>query len=185
MWIERLLRDQGGTKVKFPDVTYYFKPEQEGGPHIALVEPPEHIERFLSISHGYREHVRPEDAYVLPVAPVAPVEPSIIVPPVPVTIPQGDLAAAIAQASEATASIADATNAVAFTMPAPDAPQPIEGEGEQGDLIPASFLPTEDELKAMSLEELQAVYAAEHGHKAHWNAGSEKLISSILAARAA
>lgn len=186
MWIERLLRDHGGTVVKFPDANYHFKPEQEGGPHIANVEPPEHIERFLSISHGYREHVRPEDAVVVmpPVPPSAPVEPAPTVLQAPVS---GDLAAAIAAAAEATAPIAEATNAAAFAFPAPDEPALTEGEGQppsEPDDEPKA-LPTEDQLKAMSHAELQAVYEAELGRKPQWNTGSDKLISAILSARTA
>lgn len=54
MKIESLIRRAKGTTVPFgdyqnPDITYHFKEEVPGGPHVAEVMDPRHIERFLSI----------------------------------------------------------------------------------------------------------------------------------------
>lgn len=55
MLIERILSEPQGTVVTFPpDVSYHFKPQVEGGPHVAEVEDSAHIERLLSIRDGYR-----------------------------------------------------------------------------------------------------------------------------------
>lgn len=54
MLIERILSEPAGTKVPFPGITYHFKPRVEGGPHVAEVEDPMHIERLLAIREGYR-----------------------------------------------------------------------------------------------------------------------------------
>ena len=62
MKIESIIRRKEGTKVDFdacdrwPAGSYHFKPETDANdaPHVAEVDVPEHIERFLSISDAYR-----------------------------------------------------------------------------------------------------------------------------------
>ncbi len=53
MKIESKIRRKSGTKVLMDGIEYHFKPEKEGGPHIAVVTDQAHIARFLSITEGY------------------------------------------------------------------------------------------------------------------------------------
>ena len=55
MKIESIIRRKAGTKVQLDDSTYNFAPG-ENGAHVAEVTDAAHIERFLSISEGFREY---------------------------------------------------------------------------------------------------------------------------------
>lgn len=65
MKIESIIRRKNGTTVPFNDGTVYkFQPEVEGGPHVAEVTNQEHIDRFLSITEGFRAAEQPAQAPV-------------------------------------------------------------------------------------------------------------------------
>ncbi|GGE24268.1 hypothetical protein SAMN05421774_10864 [Gemmobacter megaterium] len=54
MFIESKIKRVDGSRVTMADgATYHFAPDPEGR-HVAFVTVPEHIERFLSITEGYR-----------------------------------------------------------------------------------------------------------------------------------
>ncbi len=69
MKIESIIQRAKGTVVEFPGVTYHFKPEQPGGPHVAEVADEGHAERLLSIPEGYRAAGKSKPA--APTVPVA------------------------------------------------------------------------------------------------------------------
>jgi hypothetical protein len=54
MRIESILQRVGGTTVELGDETYRFVPSHPGGPHVAEVSNPAHIQRLLSITEGFR-----------------------------------------------------------------------------------------------------------------------------------
>ena len=54
MKIESIIQRANGTVVEFPRITYHFKPEQPGGPHVAEVADEDHAETLLNIADGYR-----------------------------------------------------------------------------------------------------------------------------------
>lgn len=51
--IESIIRRKGGTKVTLGGTTYHFTPDDEGR-HVAEVSKNAHIQRFLSITEGFR-----------------------------------------------------------------------------------------------------------------------------------
>ena len=61
MLIEHICRRPGGTTITFdtdarwPAGSYTFAPREEGGPHVAEVDEPAHVARFLEITDGFRE----------------------------------------------------------------------------------------------------------------------------------
>lgn len=60
MLIESIIKRRGGTYIPFgpadnPEVVYHFAPTVDGGPHVCEVANEAHIERFLSITEGFRE----------------------------------------------------------------------------------------------------------------------------------
>lgn len=54
MKIESIIQRENGTVVQFGSTTYHFKPEQQGGPHVAEVADADHAEILLNIADGYR-----------------------------------------------------------------------------------------------------------------------------------
>lgn len=60
MKIESLIRRPGGSRVTIDGAVYLFEPEQEGGPHVARVDDPAHVERLLSVPEGFRALNRAE-----------------------------------------------------------------------------------------------------------------------------
>lgn len=54
MQIESLIKRKDGTEVDIGDDNYHFKPDAMGR-HVCEVTDESHIERFLSITEGYRE----------------------------------------------------------------------------------------------------------------------------------
>lgn len=59
MFIERILRDPDGTKVRLGATEYRFRPIWNDGPHVARVEDEAHQSVLLSIREGYREYTGP------------------------------------------------------------------------------------------------------------------------------
>lgn len=53
MDIECILRRDGGTRAEIGGKHYHFAPLEDGA-HVAAVENPDHVDRFLSISEAYR-----------------------------------------------------------------------------------------------------------------------------------
>lgn len=53
MYIECILRRDGGTRADIGGKQYHFAPLEDGA-HVAAVENPDHVDRFLSISEAYR-----------------------------------------------------------------------------------------------------------------------------------
>lgn len=51
--VESIIRREGGTRVTLGKMAYHFKPRPDGA-HVAVVDDPRHVSRFLSISEGYR-----------------------------------------------------------------------------------------------------------------------------------
>jgi hypothetical protein len=51
--VESIIRRDGGTRVTLGKMAYHFKPMPDGA-HVAVVDDPRHVSRFLSISEGYR-----------------------------------------------------------------------------------------------------------------------------------
>lgn len=73
MQIESIIKRPRGTFVNIEGTRYAFVPETEGGPHVAEVENPRHIERFLSITEGYRVFVSDDTTPATTPAPQEPV----------------------------------------------------------------------------------------------------------------
>lgn len=82
MQIECKLKRRGGTKIQFTnedgDVTHHYhfvpRPDLPGEPHMAEIDEQAHVERFLSMPEGYREHTATAPAKrAVPIAkPVSP-----------------------------------------------------------------------------------------------------------------
>lgn len=53
MQIECILKREGGTVAEIGGIDYHFEPLADGA-HVAEVENDDHVDRFLSISEGYR-----------------------------------------------------------------------------------------------------------------------------------
>jgi hypothetical protein len=71
MLIESIFRRKGGSYIPFgpaekPDIVYHFAPTEDDGAHVCEVTNQDHIDRFLSITEGFREYI-PEN--VQPVVP--------------------------------------------------------------------------------------------------------------------
>lgn len=55
MDIESIIRRKDGTHVTLGNIEYHFRPDPAyDGAHVAAVEDPDHIGRFLGIREGYR-----------------------------------------------------------------------------------------------------------------------------------
>ena len=55
MDIESIIRRKDGTHVTIGNIEYHFRPDPaHDGAHVAAVEDPDHIGRFLGIREGYR-----------------------------------------------------------------------------------------------------------------------------------
>lgn len=102
MNIERILKDQGGTKVAMGGAEYHFKPLWDDGPHVAAVEDEQHQRVFLSIPEGYR----PYDG-TIPKPGAAPVlAPAVKAPAAPTPTPGAAPVAAVEPAQNTTVSTA-------------------------------------------------------------------------------
>lgn len=77
MHIECVLHRDGGSKIDLGGILYHFAPQPDGA-HVSLVENPDHQDRFLSISEGYRLYrgeFKPADASTAIATAAAPVAP--------------------------------------------------------------------------------------------------------------
>lgn len=54
MLIESKIKRANGTVITLQGEVYHFQPKVVGGPHIADVKNPEHVDRLLAIPEGYR-----------------------------------------------------------------------------------------------------------------------------------
>jgi hypothetical protein len=54
MRIESIIQRSNGTHVTLGGVSYHFRPRKKGGAHTCIVNDKQHIQRFLSITEGYR-----------------------------------------------------------------------------------------------------------------------------------
>lgn len=68
MDIESKIKREGGTHVKLGATNYHFAPLADGA-HVATVEDEDHIDRFLSITEGYRLY-RGENVALAPSLPL-------------------------------------------------------------------------------------------------------------------
>jgi hypothetical protein len=175
MQIESILLRDGGTKTEVGGKTYHFRPHPEKGitAHIAEVTEPTHIQRFLSITEGYRPFV-PEVAEPVEVRDDPNAETPSIQPPQPRSL--------VAPAA-AGAAAADAPDLAAGATDAP-AGDDAQGAGDGGSSDPGSTPEAEtgadgDTLKPveeMTEDELRAEYAARNeGKAARANAKVETL----------
>lgn len=74
MLIESIILRKGGTFASIGGKEYHFAPREEDGPHVCEVTDPAHIERFLSVTEGYRaagkvEAPKPEPIFKAAVTP--------------------------------------------------------------------------------------------------------------------
>lgn len=62
MKIECILKREGGSKVEIGGTEYHFAPQADGA-HVAEVSNNGHVQRFLSITDGYRIYGEPDDQH--------------------------------------------------------------------------------------------------------------------------
>lgn len=65
MLIVSKIERPGGTRVEFPGVVYHFKPRDDDPRHVAEVETPAHIRRFLEVREGFEAADAEEEAAFL------------------------------------------------------------------------------------------------------------------------
>lgn len=158
MLIQSKIKRNPGTFVTMKDGTRYAFMPNDADDHVAEVEIPAHIERFLSIPEGFGVYspgeVIPADIVKEALAQTG--EGGGAHEPVPV----------ITEPSATTPAPAGDTSPPAhpYPDPAPQEPMPLEH---------------------MTLTDLQATYERELRKKPHHRAGPEKLIEDINAHRAA
>lgn len=116
MKIESIIQRAKGTVVEFPGVTYHFKPEQPGGPHVADVDNEDHADRLLSIPEGYRAAGKSK--------PAAPTVPVASEPSPDAHVLQGSDGAATAAAGDPAAAEARTTQEPTATTTQTEATQP-------------------------------------------------------------
>lgn len=184
MKIERILRDPNGTTVKLPgDVTYHFKPEEPGGPHVAEVEE-HHCNLFLNHPEGYRR----ADG-------VAYVNPALLTNTTALVRPT-TIEAAIALMEALGAEEAEYAAEVAWPDLFPLSPEddtdpdnegaglPGEGAGPEAEDEAGEGTGEASEWAAKTDDELRAIFEQEVGRKPHHKAGRDTMIAQIEAARA-
>lgn len=86
MKIESIIRRPGGSHIPLWGETYHFVPTPApSGPHVAEVNDPEHIGRFLSITEGFR--VAKDQAEPAPVPAPKSIAPFVAPIPDPIPVP--------------------------------------------------------------------------------------------------
>lgn len=186
MKIERILRDPTGTTVNLPgDVTYHFKPEAAGGPHVAEVED-QHVQIFLAHPEGYRR----ADG-IAHVDPASLENTTALVRPTTFEDAIALLGALGAQEPEYAAEVAwpdlffeddpDADGEGA--APPEDGAEPEDGTERDGDSQGEEDDGEADEWAATTDEELRAIFEQDVGRKPHYKAGRDTMIAQIEAAR--
>ena len=138
MQIESIIRRKAGTTVTLGGQEYRFLPNDLGA-HVAEVEEPAHIQRFLSIAEGFRIYVEGQ-------APAAPAP----VPPPADQPPGGD-----AGADAPTFGDGEVT---------PPAPEPEGEDDDEGD-APDDGEDYAARLAAMTREEMEAEFERLEGRK--------------------
>ena len=156
MLILSKIKRNPGTFVTMKDGTRYAFMPNDADDHVAEVETPAHIERFLSIPEGFGVYSPGE------------------------VIPADVVKDALAQGGQGGSEPVPATAEPSANTPPPagDTPPPAH---PHPDTAPQDAMP----LEHMTLADLQALYEAELGKKPHHRAGLEKLIEEITAHRAA
>ncbi|MGP9804030.1 hypothetical protein [Paracoccus sp. NSM] len=155
MFIERILRDPDGTKVRLGAIEYRFRPIWNDGPHVARVEDEAHQSVLLAIREGYREYSGPmPDVETAAAAISAIITPPAAPAPAPVVTPEPEPAQG------------DQTGAA--SEPAQD------GEGQ----APAT------DFDALDDDALRALFKDEIGRAPNSRAGRDTMIAQIEAKRA-
>ena len=158
MFIERILRDPDGTKVRLGATEYRFRPIWNGGPHVARVEDEAHQSVLLSIPEGYREYTGPMPDVGMAAAAIG----ALITPPAaPAPIP-------------------------APVEPAPVEPAPVEPEQTNPDDNGADQAGGDaaTDFDALDDDALRALFKDEIGRAPSPRAGRDTMIAQIEAKRA-
>ncbi len=155
--IESIIRRPGGSTVNIAGRNYRFEPDHEGR-HVAVVEDPDHIARFLQVPEGFR---------MLTAAPAPAAQPVGVVV---VTHPKPFPASVVPESALATIKAERESEAQGDE-------HPNEGEGEEEG---AADGPLED----MSLSQIREIFKAELGRNPSPRSIKDTLIAQIEAVRA-
>jgi hypothetical protein len=161
MLIRCLQKRKGGSDIKMNDgKTVAFRPD-ENDDHIAMVADPEHIQRLLSITEGFKIHTA---GNTTPAAK----QKAVIADAVKKIIAEKDISGD--DLGDVTTSIVEQA---AIVEPDPADPQTTPSDTE-GAARP---------LKDMTEDDLRAVFVAEVGRAPHHKSKTETIIAQIEAIR--
>lgn len=166
MKIESIIRRKNGTTVQMGGKTYHFWASPETGlAHVAEVEEPAHIQRFLSITEGFRPYA-PEGAETAPVPSPQPAHTA------PGPVPGADEMSA----HEAASPVNPDALGVEGTVPGA-----VSTEAPSAAVAPAAeaTAPQKLDVDALDGDELRALYASLNGRPAPANAKDATLRAKV------